>query len=83
MAWKRYRSVQEMTEELKTWTPSWGNQVSTRAIIYACQKLDEIAELLRGKPRRRKPSAWNAFFSHGMKSGKSPGQIGKEWRLRK
>lgn len=83
--YKPYRSTAEMEKELTKWSPSWGNQISTRAILYACHKLDEIAQLLREKPKRakRKPSAYNKFFSAGIKAGKTFQQIGSEWRQKK
>lgn len=34
-------------------------------------------------PRTRKPSEWNKFFAKGMKDGKAPGQIAREWKERR
>lgn len=33
--------------------------------------------------KRRAPSRWNRFFAAGMKDGKTPAQIGAEWKARK
>lgn len=81
MSYKPYKSISDMKLELKTWSPSWGNQIGTRGIIYACELLEQILESLK-KPRR-KVSAWNKFFAAGVKAGKTPAQISKEWRERR
>lgn len=54
----------------------------TRFMAQALMFLAEQSN--RQMPQRapRKPSAWNQFFAKGMKAGKSPAQIAKEWRER-
>jgi hypothetical protein len=37
----------------------------------------------KGNREKRKPSAWNQFFSQGMKAGKNPREIAEEWKNRK
>ena len=79
-----FKSSGEMRKKLNNWLPCWGNEISTLAIVYACEKLEEIADLLRKPaPVKRKPTAWQRFFSVGMKAGKSPKQIAKEWADRR
>jgi hypothetical protein len=51
---------------------------------FMAQALMFLAEQTARQSQRpeRKPSAWNQFFAKGMRTGKSPGEIGKEWRER-
>lgn len=80
---KPFKSVAEMITELESWTPSWGNQLPTRSLIYACAKLDEIADLLaKRKHSKRKPSAYMKFAQQRMKAGKSLVEISREWKDR-
>lgn len=46
-----------------------------KALMFLC----ELAVNKNGH-KKRKASAWQRFFSRGMKAGKSPKQIAKEWR---
>ena len=80
---KPFKSSAEMRECLKKWEPSWGNKLSTLAVIYACERLEELALLLRKPASRKRNSEWVKFFAKGMKAGKSPAQIGKEWAEKK
>ena len=41
----------------------------------------KVAQHANAKPKRR-PSAWQKFFAAGMKAGKTPAEIGAEWRER-
>jgi hypothetical protein len=82
MSYKPYSSTSEMREELRHWVPSWGNQIVTRGVIYACEMLETIAASLEKPKRKHRLSAWNRFFSTGRKAGKSPKQIAEEWKAR-
>ena len=82
---KPFKSLKEMQAAMKSYRFSWNGDFSGKALVYACERLDEIAELLRKGKRRggsRKSSAWNRFVSEGMKRGKSLKQIAEEWRAR-
>lgn len=82
MSYKPYTSTADMKRELKTWSPSWGNQIGTRGVIYACELLEQILAAVR-KPPKRQQSAWNKFFAAGMKAGKAPAEISKDWAAHK
>ena len=62
----------------------------SKAQLFMAERLDSIEDLLRtlieavtARKPHRKPSAWQRFFAAGMKAGKTPKQIGAEWRERK
>lgn len=84
---KTFTSVEQMEKYFGTkWSANWGNYLSTAALLYACRKLEEIAELLRTRRRHRKPrkqSAYGKFSSSRMKAGKSMAEVSAEWRALK
>lgn len=43
----------------------------------------QLVELQQPRRPKRKPTEWQRFFARGMKAGKTPKQIGAEWRVRK
>jgi hypothetical protein len=49
-----------------------------QALMFIAERLDAVT---RGKATR-KPSEWQRFFGRGIKAGKTPAQIGEEWRAR-
>ena len=53
---------------------------------FIAEQLIEINQALTNRTVRSKssrPSEWNRFFAAGMKAGKSPTEIGREWQERK
>lgn len=66
---------------------------SAQAILFLSERLTRIEALLeqqikiarrveaKAKPKRPK-TAWQDFFAAGMKAGKSPAEVGAEWRER-
>lgn len=45
--------------------------------------LGKVAKQTNGHKPKRKPTAWQEFFAAGMKAGKTPAQIGNEWRAKR
>lgn len=53
---------------------------------FIAEQLVEINQAVTNRRVRSKssrPSEWNRFFAAGMKAGKSPTEIGREWQERK
>jgi len=76
-------SLAEAEREMRSLKSIWSNEslLNTRMLFRALERLEEIAGSLRRKPRKQ--SAYNKFFAAGMRSGKSPVQIAKEWKAKK
>lgn len=59
-------------------------QVRTTRLIV--ERLIGIENALLARPtqvrKKRPPTAWQEFFAAGMKAGKTPAEIGAEWRAR-
>lgn len=86
-------SLAELREMFATVTSSTAGDArfSAQANLYSAERLTAIeATLVRieqalTKDRKRGPqklSAWQKFFAAGMKAGKTPKQVGQEWRVR-
>lgn len=60
-------------------TVAGDTRFGAQAIMFIAERLDELTRL---KPQRRQPSEWQRFFARGMKAGKTPAEIGAEWRAR-
>jgi hypothetical protein len=73
--------------------PGWSagdREFSKRVAFLAIERLeriedalDALVELSAIGRKKRKPNAYSRFFAEGMKAGKTPKQIGEEWRAQK
>lgn len=60
-------------------TVAGDTRFGAQAIMFIAEKLDALT---RAAPKRE-PTAWQRFFAAGMKAGKTPAEIGAEWRARR
>jgi hypothetical protein len=83
---RRSNNIKELRREFDTIrsTVAGDTRFGAQAILYIAETLDAIqATLAKGAAKpKRKPSEWQRFFSAGMKAGKTPAQIGEDWRER-
>ncbi len=84
---KPLSSTKEMRATLEKLSSTWTDEalLSKRMLLYACERLDEIAELLKVKHKKhpRKESAYTRFIHTGMKAGKSIQEVAREWQEHK
>jgi hypothetical protein len=83
---KPVETVAELRAELKqVRTGVSGDTIfSAKAVLFIAERLVNIERaLVKRNGKRKKPSAWNLFFADRMKAGKSPAEIGAEWRERR
>lgn len=78
---RRTTDIKELRAEFDTIrsTVAGDTRFGAQAIMFIAEKLDALT---RERPVR-KPSEWQKFFAKGMKAGKTPTEIGAEWRARK
>jgi len=78
---RRTTDIKELRREFDSIrsTVAGDTRFGAQAIMFIAEQLDALT---REKPRR-KPSEWQKFFARGMKAGKTPAEIGAEWRARK
>jgi len=80
---KNAAELQESYLKLESWTLGpMAKQVEIEATIMLCGYIEELVVALRRRPRHQQ-SAWQRFFGAGIKAGKTPQQVGAEWRSRR
>lgn len=88
---KRARSIQEVRgafDQIAS-TTAGDTRFMAQCSLYIAERLASIEGKLdalsveRTRRPKRRPTEWNRFFARGMKAGKTPAQIGAEWRERK
>jgi hypothetical protein len=87
MTLKAAHDIKELRAQFNTIksTVAGDTRFGAQAILFVAERLVSIEALLaKGQaPKKRAPSAWQRFFAAGMKAGKTPAEIGREWRSRK
>lgn len=79
------RTLKDDFQKVKT-AVAGDTRFSAEAVLFIAESLTRIEALLDRlatpeKPKK-KPTAWQKFFGAGMKQGKTPAEIGAEWKRR-
>jgi hypothetical protein len=86
---KKYRmpkNAAELEEKYLRSEQKWPMGIHTRERMEALIMLLACAEKILALLSKREPrplTAWQRFFGAGIKAGKTPQQVGAEWRSRR
>jgi hypothetical protein len=94
MSLTRVKSIKELKHEFSTIqsTVAGDTRFSAQAILFMAECIDrmentlasQLALMNRQVSKQKRPvTEWQHFFGEGIKAGKTPAEIGAEWRTKK
>lgn len=76
---KKVKTIEDLQAEFDSHEPFTSYQ---RFMAQALMFIAEHVSTARPAKDKSKPTEWQKFFAKGMRAGKSPAQVAKEWHER-